>query len=119
MAIVYRNRRTDAASVVQEVEQTGRRALAICADVSIEAEVLRAFEVVDRTFGRLAGLVNNAATNGGPARVADVSREQLEVTMATNLIGPFLCCREAVRRMSTALQGRVGRSSIYPVLQRV
>ena len=114
VAIVYRNRGQDAASVVQEVEQAGGCALAICADVSIEAEVLRAFDVVDRAFGRLAGLVNSAATNGGRARVADVSREQLEVSMATNLIGPFLCCREAVRRMSTARQGQGGTIVTMP-----
>src|SRR5262249_30977625 len=60
VAILYRTRADSAAAVVREIEAAGGAGVAIAADVGIEADVLRAFDVVDRRFGGVRGLVNNA-----------------------------------------------------------
>jgi NAD(P)-dependent dehydrogenase (short-subunit alcohol dehydrogenase family) len=67
------------------------------------------FEEVDARLGRLSALVNNAGINGGPPRpVAELEAAELEHLMAVNAVGLMLCCREAVRRMSTARGGAGG-----------
>jgi NAD(P)-dependent dehydrogenase (short-subunit alcohol dehydrogenase family) len=67
------------------------------------------FRAVDEHLGPLSALVNSAGTNGGPeTRVADLDQAGLERLFAVNVIGTMLCCREAVRRMSTAHGGAGG-----------
>jgi NAD(P)-dependent dehydrogenase (short-subunit alcohol dehydrogenase family) len=92
---------------VDAARSTGVRALAIRADVAVEADVIRMFEAVD-TFGQLAVLVNNAGVTGGFARVADLSAAALARTLAVNVAGAILCAREAVRRLSTVWGGSGG-----------
>ena len=84
----------------------GGRGIAIRADVSVEADIVRAFEQVDRELGGVRALVNNAASNGGRTRLEDVTLEHLERSFRTNAFGSFLCAREATRRMSTRRGGR-------------
>ncbi len=73
--------------------------MAVAADVSKEEEVLRMFEAVDRRWGHLDGLVNNAAILERQTRLLDMTVERLERIWATNITGSFLCAREAIRRM--------------------
>jgi NAD(P)-dependent dehydrogenase (short-subunit alcohol dehydrogenase family) len=72
-----------------------------------EAAILRVFAEVDK-MGQLTALVNNAAITGGVARVDAVSAEQLDQILAINVRAPFLCAREAIRRMSTRHGGKGG-----------
>ena len=60
MCVNYRSRKDEAAAVVADIEADGGRALAVQADVSIEADVGRMFETCDRELGTLSALVNNA-----------------------------------------------------------
>lgn len=108
VALVYRSRAETAAQTLREIEAAGGRAVGIAADIGKEAEVLRVFATVDETFGRLGGLVNNAAVPGGRARLEDLRMEQLEEVFRTNVFGAFLCTREAARRMSTRRGGAGG-----------
>jgi len=96
-----------AARTVAEIEALGRRAVAVRADVGVEADVIALFEAADR-LGRLTALVNNAGVVDVPARVDTMSPERLERMFRINVIGSFLCAREAVRRMSTRHGGRGG-----------
>jgi NAD(P)-dependent dehydrogenase (short-subunit alcohol dehydrogenase family) len=84
------------------------KAVAIQADVSIEADVLRMFETVDRSLGRLTALVNNAGIVDVQTRVENVTLPRLQRMFAVNVIGSFLCAREAVKRMSKRHGGRGG-----------
>ena len=104
VAVNYREDERAASAIVEAVRSNGVRALAIKADVAVEADVVRMFEAVD-TFGPLEALVNNAGVTGGFARVADLKAPALERMLAVNVTGAILCAREAVRRLST----RVGR----------
>ena len=99
----------DAASkVVSQIEAAGGRALAVQADTSVEADVMRMFETVDKELGTLTGLVNNAGTNGRRTRVDDLQPDEIRQLLDINVLGCILCAREAVKRMSTNHGGQGG-----------
>lgn len=104
VCISYRQNKTAADSVVRSIEQKGRSAIAIAADMASEADILRLFSEVDQQLGSLTALVNNAGILEQQTRVADMNLARLNRVFSTNVIGSFLCAREAVKRMST-LQG--------------
>jgi len=108
VAISYRDNRAAAAEVVRAIEQAGGAAMAIRADVANEADVVSMFEAVDREFGRLDALVNNAGVVAPAGRVDQYELQRLQRVFTTNVIGSFLCAREAVRRMSTRHGGKGG-----------
>jgi NAD(P)-dependent dehydrogenase (short-subunit alcohol dehydrogenase family) len=109
VAVNYRERRDRAEALVRELEPSGARALAVRADVAVEREVEGMFEEVDQRLGRLTHLVNSAGVSDSAAGpVAELRASELERLMAVNVVGLMLCCREAVRRMSTARGGRGG-----------
>ncbi|MEC5161624.1 MULTISPECIES: SDR family oxidoreductase [unclassified Janthinobacterium] len=97
-----------AAAVVAAIERAGASALAIQADVSNEAEVLRMFGQIDERFGRLDALINNAGVLAPQMRVEQMDAARINRILATNVTGSFLCAREAVRRMSTRHGGGGG-----------
>lgn len=108
VAVNYLANAAAAERVVRDIEADGGAAIAVQADVAAEEHVLRMFGEIDRQFGRLDGLVNNAAVVDRAAKVADISAARLSRMFAVNVTGSFLCAREAVRRMSTAHGGRGG-----------
>jgi len=93
--------------VAGEIRASGGRAETVRGDVGTEDGVAAIFAAADR-MGRLAVLVNNAGVVDQPARLADMSLERLERMFRINTLGLLLCAREAVRRMSTHLDGRGG-----------
>ena len=104
----YLRNRAAAERVVAEIEGTGGRAAALAADVSREQDVERLFEFAERTLGPVSALVNNAGILETQTRVEHMSVDRLRRVFATNVLGSFLCCREAVRRMSRRHGGRGG-----------
>ena len=109
VAINYRAEAERAAALVGEIEAAGGKAVAVQADVARQDEVERMFAQTDERLGRATALVNAAGINGGPpTRVAELEQAALERLLAVNVIGTMLCCREAVRRMSTAHGGAGG-----------
>jgi NAD(P)-dependent dehydrogenase (short-subunit alcohol dehydrogenase family) len=108
VCISYLRNRMAADKVVDLIRTSGGAALAVQADVALEADVIRLFETVDRHCGPLAGLVNNAGILERQMRVEEMDAVRLNRVFATNVTGSFLCAREAVRRMSTRHGGRGG-----------
>ena len=108
VCISYRNNRSAADAVVASITQNGGIAVAMRADVAVEEEVVRLFEHVDASLGRLTALVNNAGILEKQSRVEDMDCERISRIFSTNVVGSFICCREAVRRMSTRHGGRGG-----------
>ncbi|RWD31491.1 SDR family oxidoreductase [Mesorhizobium sp.] len=108
VAINYASNQSAADALVAEIAAAGGEALAVKGDVGVEADVVAMFEAVDRAYGRLDALVNNAGVVDVKARVDEMSVARLERMMRINVVGPFLCAREAVRRMSTSYGGRGG-----------
>jgi NAD(P)-dependent dehydrogenase (short-subunit alcohol dehydrogenase family) len=108
VAVNYARDAQAADRVVRAISEAGGRALAIQADVADEEQVLRMFAQVDAKLGRLGALVNNAGVVDRSERVDEMSFARLKRMFDINVIGSFLCAREAVRRMSTRHGGRGG-----------
>ena len=108
VCVNYRRNREAAERVVADLTSSGAQAIAVAADVGVEADVVRLFETSDRLLGRLDGLVNNAGLLETQMRVERMDAARLQRIFATNIAGPFLCAREAVRRLSTRHGGAGG-----------
>lgn len=108
VAVNYASNSLAADEVVRTIRAGGGTAMAVQADVGDEAQVLAMFEKVDAKLGRLTALVNNAGVVDVQARVEQMSVARLERMFRINVIGSFICAREAVRRMSTRQGGSGG-----------
>ena len=108
VCVNYRANHDAASGVVKDVQAAGRRAIAVAADVSMDADVVRLFDTCDRELGRVDALVNNAAILDTQTRLDAMDAARITRVLATNVVGPFLCAREAVKRMSTKYGGRGG-----------
>jgi NAD(P)-dependent dehydrogenase (short-subunit alcohol dehydrogenase family) len=95
----YRSNAAAAADVVAACEALGALATAVRADVSMEADVLELFDTAER-MGPIRGLVNNAGIAAPRSRVADLDADRVEALFAVNVLGAFVCAREAVLRMT-------------------
>ncbi|MBC7991767.1 MAG: SDR family oxidoreductase [Rhizobacter sp.] len=108
VAVNYTRDAAAARSVVQTIQAAGGQAFALQADVADEAQVLAMFARIDAELPRLAGLVNNAGVIDLGARVDEMSVERLQRMFGVNIVGSFVCAREALRRMSTRHGGLGG-----------
>lgn len=108
VAVNYASNSLAADEVVRTIRAGGGTAIAVQADVGDEAQVIAMFEKVDAKLGRLTALVNNAGVVDVQARVDEMSVARLERMFRINVIGSFVCAREAVRRMSTKYGGAGG-----------
>jgi NAD(P)-dependent dehydrogenase (short-subunit alcohol dehydrogenase family) len=82
--------------------------IAVAADVSVEADVVRLFETIDAKLGRIGALVNNAGVVDKGSRVEAISAARLQRMFGINVYGSFLCAREAIKRMSKRHGGTGG-----------
>lgn len=108
VCVNYRTNAAGAASIVAAIERLGVRAIAVQADVAVEADVVRLFATCDRELGPLTALVNNAGILETQMRLDQMDAARLARVFATNVTGAFVCAREAVKRMSTRRGGRGG-----------
>jgi NAD(P)-dependent dehydrogenase (short-subunit alcohol dehydrogenase family) len=108
VCVNFRSSRDEAELLAREIHQSGGIAMAVQADVGFEPDVLRLFQTVDRELGRVTALVNNAAALETQMRLESMDAARLQRILTTNVAGPFLCAREAVRRMSRRHGGSGG-----------
>ena len=108
VCVNYRKNQSAAEEVMTSIESAGGTAIAVPADVAVEADVVRLFRTVDERLGRLTALVNNAGILERQTRVEHMDAARIDRVFATNVRGAFVCAREAVMRMSTAHGGRGG-----------
>lgn len=108
IALTYVNDQGAAEAVADAARAVGAQVIAVRSDVSVEQDVVSLFERVDAELGPVTLLVNNGGITGGMSRVEDITESVLQKVLAVNVIGVFLCSREAVRRMSTRRGGRGG-----------
>lgn len=108
VCVTYLKNRDAANAVIDEIKANGGRAIAVAANVSLESDVVNLFKTVDTELGTLTALVNNAGILEKQIRVESVDAARLSRILAANVIGPFLCAREAVKRMSHNHGGRGG-----------
>lgn len=108
VAVNYTSNEAAAKDVVGRIRADGGKAIAVQADVADEAQVLAMFAQVDSQLGRLTALVNNAGVVDRASRVDEMSVARLKRMFDINVLGSFVCAREAVRRMSTRHGGSGG-----------
>lgn len=107
VCVNYLHNKVAADAVVDSIAQAGGVAIAVAADMAQEADILRMFETVDQQLGTVTALVNNAGILEKQMRVDQMDSARMQRIFTTNIIGSFLCAREAVKRMST-LHGGAG-----------
>ena len=108
VCVNYQTRMEAADTVVEAVESEGGRAIAVAGDVSSAEKVVRIFEETEAKLGPVTALVNNAGILEQQMRVEAMTPERWSRVLAINVIGSFLCAREAVKRMSTKSGGSGG-----------
>ena len=108
VCVNYKSNQAQADAIVNDIRATGGTAIAVQADTAQDQDVVRLFEQVDRELGAVSALVNNAGITGGVSLIENVQAAMLRELMEVNVVGYFLCAREAVRRMSTARGGKGG-----------
>ncbi len=99
LCINYANHREKANALKDELTAAGARVICYQADISDEQQVMAMFAEIDAVFGRLDALVNNAGILGKQAEMVDISVDRWRLVLEINVIGSFLCAREAVKRM--------------------
>jgi 3-oxoacyl-[acyl-carrier protein] reductase len=106
VAVNYRERADEAASVVEAIRASGGRGIAVAADVSLRAPVAEMIARVERELGAVDVLVNNAgiAITGGPG---ELSEEDFDRTIAVNLKSAFLCTEAVLPGMRARRWGRI------------
>jgi len=97
-----------AEAVASDIRAAGNRCITVQADVSVENDVLRLFKKIDAELGPLSVLVNNAGILRKQSRLEDLTAERINTILANNVTSYFLCCREAIKRMSTRHGGNGG-----------
>jgi NAD(P)-dependent dehydrogenase (short-subunit alcohol dehydrogenase family) len=107
VCLTYARDAAAAGEVVERIRGAGATAAAVRADVAVEAEVLGAFAAAE-ALGPLSGLVANAGILAPRARVDELTADRVQQILAVNVLGTILCCREAVRRLSTRHGGPGG-----------
>lgn len=108
VALSYQSNAAAAEDIVQKIRAAGGTAMAVQADVGIEADVLRLFKTVDEQFGTLSVLINNAGMLEKQTRLDQMELDRWQRVFSANVFGSFLCGKQAVLRMSTKYGGKGG-----------
>jgi NAD(P)-dependent dehydrogenase (short-subunit alcohol dehydrogenase family) len=108
LCLNYLHSEQAATELLGSLQADGHHAIAYQANVGAEAEVEAMYRAIDDEFGRLDGLVNNAGILEPQSDLVDMTVARWQRILEINVIGSFLCAREAVKRMSTQLGGEGG-----------
>jgi len=107
VAITYLQDKQSAEKIAEQIRKLGADALIVQADVAIESDILKTFELIDKQFNRFDALVNNAGILRQKLFL-ETDYVELQKLFAVNVIGSFICAREAVKRMAISKGGKGG-----------
>lgn len=108
VCINYKSNEVAATQVADDIRSQGGHCITVQADVSQEKEVSRLFSAVDNELGNITVLVNNAGILLPQSRLEDMTAERINTLLTTNVTSYFLCCKEAIKRMSQRYGGLGG-----------
>lgn len=108
VCINYKRNSQQAEQLLSQLKKINENCIAIKADVSNEIQVMGMFEQIDSKLGPITTLVNNAGILKKQSRFIELSADRINHILASNVTSAFICCREAVKRMSRKLGGRGG-----------
>jgi NAD(P)-dependent dehydrogenase (short-subunit alcohol dehydrogenase family) len=120
VAVNYLRNATAADAVVNKINSSGGKAVALAGNMAVGKDIERVFDEVAFSLGPITHMVHSSGITGKSARFEDIAEETVRDVIDVNLYGALLCVRAAVRRMSTARGGKGGSivllSSIATVL---
>lgn len=108
VAINYASNSAAAEETAAMVREAGGSVVLMQGDVAVEKDVISNFESAVKDLGGLDGVVVNAGIVGQAQQLADMSAERIRRMFEVNVIGAYLCAREAARVLSTARGGKGG-----------
>jgi NAD(P)-dependent dehydrogenase (short-subunit alcohol dehydrogenase family) len=108
VAVNYVTNADKAKAVAATIRDAGGIAMTVQADTGDEGQVERMFDAVTAKLGLITGLVNNAGVHGPRGRLDELTNDEIQAVLNTNVLGCFLCARAAVKRMSTKHGGDGG-----------
>jgi len=108
VCINYKSNKAAAEELVNTIVSSGGTAIALQADISVDEDVINLFRRLDDSLGRITALVNNAGILETQSLVVNMTAERFQRVFATNVLGTFLCAKEAVKRMSLQNGGNGG-----------
>lgn len=108
ICINYHHSESEANELLGSLLASGANAIAVRADIGLESDVGHLFETIDSQLGRLTALVNNAGVLEQQSDFENISLDRLQRIFRTNVEGSFLCCQQAIRRMSIKSGGEGG-----------
>ena len=108
VCVNYLSNEIAANEIAEIAKSNGVNAISVRADISSELEVKQLFETVENELGNPYALINNAGILFEQSRVSNMTAERINKVLSTNVTGYFLCCKEAVIRMSTKSGGSGG-----------
>lgn len=108
VGVNYASNEKAADETVAAVRAAGGKAVAIQGDVRDEAAIIAMFDATEEAFGKLDGVVNNAGIVAPGSPLAEMDIERLKRIFDTNVLGAYLCAREAARRLSRSRGGKGG-----------
>ena len=97
-----------AETIAKQAESYGAKTVVLQADVANEDDVVNLFQQVDKSLGPVNALVNNAGILLPQSTIVDMTADRINRILSTNVTSQLLCCREAVKRMSTIRGGQGG-----------
>ncbi|MEL0633267.1 SDR family oxidoreductase [Pseudoalteromonas carrageenovora] len=101
VCINYKADEASALLIAEKIKMFGAKAEIFKADVSYEPDVLALFLFIDKTFGRLDVLINNAGILKSQMTLLEMDAERINHILSTNITSAFLCSREALKRMNS------------------
>lgn len=108
VCINYHNNRSAADDLCDDIQSAGGHAVTVQGDIGQEEDVLNLFAAVDDLASPFGALVNNAGIIAPQARLQEMNSDRVLGLLRTNVLGALLCCREAVKRLSTGMGGTGG-----------
>ncbi len=108
VGVNYARDRKAAEEVVELVGKSGGNAAAFQGDVASETDMLSLFDKVEQSLGPLDGVVANAGIVAPSMPLVDMSVERMRHVFEVNVLGAYICAREAARRLSKSRGGRGG-----------
>ena len=108
ICVHYHSNKSAADRVKQTIEALGQKAICLQADLRVESDITALFNSIDNKLGKLSLLVNNAGIVKPQSCLIDMNAERINDLLQTNVTSYFICCREAIKRMSTQHKGNGG-----------